>query len=104
MADEGRIETIGEGECRVAGKLSLETVPGLREQGIEWLRHAPVSCRFDLSAAEFDGSAGVALLIAWLRDARSAGRELTFIKPPDKLIRIARISGADKLLDFGPED
>lgn len=101
--DEGRIEPTGEGECRIVGTLSLETVPDLREQGVAWLRQAPQQCRFDLSTAIFDGSAGVALLIAWLRDARGAGRELSFVNPPAKLVGIARISGTGELLNLGAE-
>ena len=43
-------------------------------------------------------SAGLALLLEWLRLARSEGRAMRFTALPDKLLAIARLSGVDGLL------
>ena len=46
-------------------------------------------------------SAGLALLLEWLRQARAEGRTVTFQGIPDKLLAIARLSGVEALLTGG---
>jgi len=103
MVAEARLDPVDDGVCRVSGTLSLASVPGLRVEGDAWLAGAPKDCRMDLSAAEFDGSGGVALLVAWQRTAQAAGKVLRFVDPPSKLIRIARISGVNGVLEIDEE-
>ena len=46
-------------------------------------------------------SAGLALLLEWLRQARAERRTVTFQGIPDKLFAIARLSGVEALLTGG---
>jgi len=46
-------------------------------------------------------SAGLSLLLEWLRLAHREGRALRFTALPDKLLAIARLSGVDGLLTDG---
>ncbi|MEW9799042.1 STAS domain-containing protein [Alteromonas sp. CYL-A6] len=55
-------------------------------------------CVFDLSDVERVDSAGLAWLINAIRDARQAGIRITLQEPPEKLIKLAKISDVDTLL------
>ena len=46
-------------------------------------------------------SAGLALLLEWLRWGRSERRAVAFQNLPEKLVAIARLSGVDELLLAG---
>ena len=57
---------------------------------------------FDLAGVgELDSSA-LALLLAWLREARSLGRDLAFANLPQGLTTIARLYGVAELLSASP--
>jgi phospholipid transport system transporter-binding protein len=43
-------------------------------------------------------SAALALILAWLRDARAAKRELAFTNLPQSLQTLARLYGVEELL------
>ena len=101
--DSVQLEQTGTGACRIAGVLSLATVPGLGDEGVEWLRLAPDHCVIDLAEARFEGSAGVALLVAWLRAANEAGKRLEYRNPPTRLQRIATVTGTGGILGFGEQ-
>jgi phospholipid transport system transporter-binding protein len=45
-------------------------------------------------------SAGLALLVEWLAQARAAGCQIDYQDPPEQLIAIARVSAVDTMLGF----
>lgn len=91
-------EALGEGRYRVSGELGFETVPDIWRQSRAALDAAadPV---IDLGGVTQVDSAGLALVIEWMRWARSNGRKLSFVAIPDGLMALARISEVDKFLD-----
>ena len=87
----------------LAGVLDLHTVAAVLEPG----RHAIAgvagqSAVLDLAAVERSDSAGLALVVDWLRTARRRGLDLAIEGTPAQLADIARVSGLDELL--GVED
>jgi phospholipid transport system transporter-binding protein len=53
---------------------------------------------FDLGGVRTTDSSGVALMLAWQRRARAAGRQLTYINVPPELESLARLYGVESLL------
>jgi phospholipid transport system transporter-binding protein len=53
---------------------------------------------FDLGGVKSADSSGVALMLAWQRRARAAGRSLSFINVPPNLVTLAGLYGVDTLL------
>ena len=90
--------THGEGGCRLQAPLLFSTVPALREQGVALISAAQEQLRMDLSAVTAADSAGLALLIDWLACARSAGTRLCYVRVPDALLALARLSDVAPLL------
>ena len=80
----------------VSGPVTLANVAGLLEEG---RRHLEEGVRtVDLSEVTEMDSALLAMLLAWLRDAKHRGREIAFANLPESLQTIARLYGVDSLL------
>jgi phospholipid transport system transporter-binding protein len=92
-----RLESLGDGRFRVAGILDSDTVTELLEQSVRVFASAP-SVVVDLSLVTGSDSAGMALLIEWIRMTRAAGRKIHFDNVPQQIMALARISEVDDLL------
>jgi phospholipid transport system transporter-binding protein len=80
----------------VSGPATLGEVAALLEQGREQIRDG--ARIVDLGeVGELDSSA-LAVLLAWLREARERNRELVFTRLPEGLSAIARLYGVAELL------
>jgi phospholipid transport system transporter-binding protein len=96
MANETRIE--GEqGAFRIVGRLSFETVPDLQRRSSVLFADA-TDIDVDLERVERADSAGLALIIGWLREARWRGASLTLHNIPEQMRALARLSGLEDLL------
>lgn len=101
-ASQASLEALGEGRFRLQGVLDASTVTSILSQGID--RFQGVSrIDLDLSGVSESDSAGLALLLEWLRLARERRQEIRFSHLPEQLSALARISEVDVLLR-GPQD
>ncbi len=83
---------------RLEGDVSFDTVEALLPTGIA-LFDAP-QIVIDLSGVQAVDSSAIALLLAWMRAGRGAGRELLFTAPVAPLIELARLYGVTQMLRF----
>jgi phospholipid transport system transporter-binding protein len=84
------------GRMMVSGPVTLANVAGLLEEG---RRHLEEGVRtVDLGEVTELDSALLALLLAWLRDAKSGKREIAFASLPESAQTIARLYGVHDLL------
>ena len=80
----------------VSGPVTLTNVAAILAEG---RRHLEEGVRtVDLSEVNEMDSSLLAAMLAWLRDAKSGGRELTFANLPESLQTIARLYGVDSLI------
>ncbi|MEY6432802.1 STAS domain-containing protein [Thioalkalicoccus limnaeus] len=89
------------GVARVEGDLDFVSVVPLVKLP-DWLFTETKDPVIDLAGVEHANSAGVALLLEWMADARRDGRRLRFVNLPDSLRRLAALSHLEALL--GIED
>lgn len=82
---------------QLSGELTFATVNGLLMESAA-LFESISSLNIDLSAVTKSDSAGLALLVEWLRLAKRAGKRIVFANIPEQLLVIADISGLDELL------
>jgi phospholipid transport system transporter-binding protein len=81
----------------VAGELTFATVNAL-------LEHAPAlfesyhKLNIDFMDVTRSDSAGLALLIDWMRLAKTSNKEIMFYNIPAQMLAIANASGVDELL------
>jgi phospholipid transport system transporter-binding protein len=87
------------GRYLLSGELTFTTVPAVYEQGHAMFTTptTTLTLRFINGAARTD-SAGLALLVEWLREAREHGKTLRFENIPAQLKDLARVSGLERVL------
>jgi len=81
----------------IQGALTFDTVPDWFAKGSGWFS-GDSELIIDLSGVTRADSAGLALLIEWLRLARSAKRPLRFTNIPDQVLTLTRINGLQDTL------
>ncbi len=91
-------ESLGGGRYRVTGELGFATVPGIWEQSRAAL-DSGTELVIDLGGVTQVDSAGLALVVEWLRWARGHGRRVSFVAVPKDLHALARISEVEGFLD-----
>ena len=91
------LERLADGSYCLRGELSFTTVPDVRRVGLETF-DAGDEIRLDLSAVSRADSAGLALLIEWLRYARQTNKTVHYLNMPTQMLEIARTSSLDEIL------
>ncbi len=81
----------------ISGDLSFDTVPGLLERSRELLAKS-CQCQVDLAGVGEMDSAGLGLLLEWLREARASGGDIHYRNIPEKIMSMARVCGLEQVL------
>jgi len=79
------------------GELSFTTVMGLLRDSAALLWRNP-SVTLDLAGVTRTDSAGLALLVEWIRIARQRGKSIRFCNIPEQLMAVAQVAGLGELL------
>lgn len=97
--DSAHARLVGEGagRYRLEGEVSFATVMHLLHESRPSFEYEP-NIRLDFSGVESIDSAGLALVIEWIREARRHGHSLEIHNAPQRLIALARISDVERLL------
>ncbi|HLS80687.1 MAG TPA: STAS domain-containing protein [Steroidobacter sp.] len=98
---KAELEAFGAGRFRLSGVLDAATVVGVLERSRELFRNGS-ELQVDLSEVTAGDSAGLALLIEWLRMAHARGQRIRFENIPEQICALARISQVEELLKGGP--
>lgn len=94
-----RLEQQAAGCSRLVGPLTFDSVPLLFEQGRQLFANGG-SVELDLASVERSDSAGLALLVSWVRLAKQQGATITFRNIPEQLQGLARVGGVEQILAF----
>jgi len=87
------------GVFQLAGVLDYLSGPALREQGGRLIGASQASaCVIDCADVEKSSSVGLALLLAFMRDAEAAGKRLQVRGLPQDMREIASVSGLLEVL------
>lgn len=95
--NRARIEQLDPAHYRVSGELNMysvpEVIPAIRFQDLPGK-----TLHIDLDGVSRSDSAGLALLVEWLRQARERDIDVHFHHLPAQLLEIARVSDLLPLL------
>ena len=94
------IVVAADGTISVQGELLLATVEEALTLSHKIFLKQDGDLTVDLGGVSRGDSAGLALLIHWLRELRGSGRYLTFIHTPPHLLRLAEASDLTNILPF----
>lgn len=95
-----RLEALGNGRFKVYGAMNAETVTELLKRSADAFKDAG-PLEIDLANVPEGDSAGLALMIEWLRLARQRQQTIHFKNVPEQIAALARISEVAELLDCG---
>jgi phospholipid transport system transporter-binding protein len=94
---QARLVGEGAGRFRLEGDVGFDTVMHLLHDSRPQFEHEP-HVRLDFSGVENIDSAGLALVIEWMREAQQKRHNLEIRNPPERLLALARISDVERLL------
>ena len=81
----------------LSGEIDFDTVPSLLPHpGANMVRGSNV--RVDLAGVTRVDSAGLAMMVEWLREAQEKGLGISFNNVPEQLQSMARICGLEEIL------
>lgn len=86
-----------DGRLILAGELSFKTVVRLWGE-VQQLLEQRAEIHIDLQGISRSDSAGLALLVEWMRTARQLGKPIQFLNIPQQMLAIARVSSLDQVL------
>lgn len=78
---------------QITSPLTFDTVSDLLGLSAPWWAVPAETVQIDLKSVPKADSAGLALMVEWLQQARRAGRRLVFTNIPAKLQDLIRVSG-----------
>lgn len=89
-----------DGIVSIQGSLLLATVSGVLRQSQKLFRQQDGDLTIDLAGVTHADSAGLALLIYWVREHRGQGRYLSYIQTPSHLLQLAEANDLENILPF----
>jgi phospholipid transport system transporter-binding protein len=88
-----------DGSWLLQGELGFASVPSvLQHAGVNMLGRDQITV--DLTGVTRSDSAGLALLVEWLRESELAGNTIKFVNVPAQLLSIARVCGLEDILSL----
>ncbi|WP_129642882.1 STAS domain-containing protein [Peristeroidobacter agariperforans] len=94
-----KLEALGNGRFKVYGALDADTATDLLKRSEAAFKDAGSSLDIDLANVPEGDSAGLALLIEWLRLAKHRRQTIHLKNVPPQIAALARISEVDNLLN-----
>ncbi len=88
----------GKDAARVSGALTFQTAQDYLADSRSWLSGQQGTATIDLSGVSRVDSAGIALLLEWLRLARERGRDVHFTGVPDQVRHLIQVNGLARIL------
>lgn len=95
-----KLEALGNGRFKVFGALNADTATDLLRRSADAFKDAG-SLEIDLANVPEGDSAGLALMIEWLRLSKQRQQTIHFKNVPEQIAALARISEVADLLDCG---
>ncbi len=100
MTEAASVSAGPDGRVLVAGLLDVHTVADCRDEGLPFFEDAGDPLVFDLSESDPRGSAAIALLIAWQREAKRRDARISIVGASERLLEIADACGVREFLPF----
>ena len=95
--------TLEDGVLRIQGVLDYRSGPLLRKQGQELIHSSKAdNLEVNCAAVEKSSSVGLALLLAFMRDAEQGGKTVKLTHLPLDMQKIAEVCGLTEILNIAP--
>jgi phospholipid transport system transporter-binding protein len=91
------IQRDAQGRFQLVGELTFRSIPELLQRARLLFNEAD-AIEVDLCQINRSDSAGLALLVEWMRNAQRDQKSIRFLNMPTKMLEIARSSSLDQIL------
>ena len=91
------INKTGNCSIQLKGVLSFDTIPGLEHEARSMFSDCEI-LSVDLSGVTRSDSAGISLLVEWMRSARELDKELRYVNLPSQMLSIVRVCSLEHIL------
>ncbi len=91
------IQCLEAGRFAIVGDMNFSTVEQLLDKSLEIFSYED-NLEIDLAGVERADSAGLALIIEWMKQARRSGAEIRLLNIPAQMRAISRTSELDDVL------
>ncbi len=98
MINTAQLKQIDAHQFALSGELTMQTVPTVARESTDMINKMSGEVKINLAEVVRADSAGLALLIDWLRSAQQNKFKLEFEHLPKQLMQIARVSELHKVL------
>jgi len=99
MMSQRLVININGNRLSLSGVLDYESILDVYKQGQKWLRNlVPEEAIIEMGQLTYSNSAGLLLLLDWLRTAIQEQKAISIEKIPDDLFALIKVSGLDNLL------
>ncbi len=98
---KAQFERQSDGVFLLSGELSFASVPGVLRESEPLLvsrNDGNAAITIDLQGVGRSDSAGIALLVEWLRNAKNQNSDITFLNIPPQMLALTRLSGLEAVL------
>jgi phospholipid transport system transporter-binding protein len=95
---ETKIDRQGDSDFRISGDMTFETTRKLLNESKALFQDIE-DIKLDLAQVEHVDSAGLALLLEWITQAKQKGGKISLKDMPESLLAIARLCQVDSTLD-----
>nr|VFJ77139.1 MAG: phospholipid transport system transporter-binding protein [Candidatus Kentron sp. FW] len=93
------LRATGKGNFSLSGELTFISVPNLWRKSEHPAANTNGKVVLDLGEVTHSDSAGLALMVAWLRQSRDQNATIMFRNIPQQMLSLARTAGVDFLLE-----
>ncbi len=98
LVDDVQIIQKPDGSFQLEGELSYSNVSNIYRKTANLFKKLNDDIQIDLSGVTHSDSAGIALLVEWLSEARDNNQVIQFINVPKQMLEMVRISSLDRVL------
>jgi len=86
------IKVTSAGQFTIHGELTFDTVQQLNIRGCQLIDASPLPI-FDCKQVSNSDNSGLALILSWIKYAKSVHKSIQFFNIPPQLLAIAKVSG-----------
>lgn len=94
---KSQIQEMADGQFLISGDLDFQTVPRVLSASQSLFANSQ-KLIIDLSGVNSSNSAGLALLIEWMRFAESRNCSIKFLNLPEQMRQVAQLCGVEEKL------
>lgn len=98
MVDNVLIYQNPDGSVQLEGELNYSNVSNIYRETADLFKQSRNSLEIDLAGVTRTDSAGLALLVEWLSEARSRNLEINFKNAPEQMLEMVKMSSLDRVL------